>query len=121
MARHPAGIKVLVFFHRLHEIDSGKDSGWSEGLSMNPKGDDIYSLSVSGDTILGESGFTSETWVSYQFIIQPQNGELVRSTVYTDLNLLPCGSRPRPPATTISPDAPATDIAPPEYDGPPPS
>jgi tetratricopeptide (TPR) repeat protein len=98
MAQHPTGIKVMVFFHRLHEAGTGKDSGWSDGLSMNPKGDDIYSLSVSSDTLIGKSGFTSETWASYQFVLQAKSGEWVRSAVYSDLSLLPCGSRPpRPP------------------------
>jgi len=102
MAQHPTGIKVMVFFHRLHEVGTGKDSGWSDGLSMNPKGDDIYSLSVSGDTLIGKSGFTSETWASYQFVLQAKSGEWVRSAVYSDLSLLPCGSRPPRPLVTTT-------------------
>jgi len=102
LAQHPTGIKVMVFFHRLQEVGTGKDSGWSDGLSMNPKGDDIYSLSVSGDTLIGKSGFTSETWASYQFVLQAKSGEWVRSAVYTDLYLLPCGSRPPRPLVTTT-------------------
>jgi hypothetical protein len=101
-AEHPAGIKVVVFFHRLHEIDSGKDSGWSQGLPMNPSRDGTYSLSVSGDTLVWDRQFTSEIWASYQFIVQAQNGDLVRSTVFTDLSLVPCGRRPPPPPVTIT-------------------
>lgn len=108
-AVHPAGIKIVVFFHRLHEMDSGKDSGWSDGLSMNTKGDGFYTLSVSGDTLIGNSGITSDAWASYQFVIQAKNGEWVRSTVYTDLTLLPCGSgAPRPPITTTVEPLPTT-------------
>jgi hypothetical protein len=103
-AQHPAGIKVVVFFHRLHEVDSGKDSGWSDGLSMNTKGDGFYALSVSGDTLIGANGFTSQAWASYQFIVQAQNGEMVRSTVYTDLSLFRCGGGGglQPPAAVTS-------------------
>lgn len=101
-AEHPAGIKVVVFFHRLHEIDSGKDSGWSQGLSMSPSRDGTYSLSVSGDTLVWDRQFTSEIRASYQFIIQAQNGDLVRSSVFTDLSLLPCGRRPSQPTVTIT-------------------
>lgn len=93
-AEHPAGIRVVVFFHRMHDSRTGKDSGWSDGLSMNTRGDGIYTLSVSGDTLIGNSGFGSEVRTSYQFVIQAQNGELTRSSVYSDLSLLPCKSGP---------------------------
>ncbi len=110
-AKHPAGIKVVVFFHRMHEIDTGRDSGWSEGFSMNTPGGGVYALSVNGDSLIGNSGFTTQVSVSYQFVIQTQNGELLRSKVYQDLSLLPCGSsRPPRPPITISP---TVTIAPP--------
>jgi len=104
-AEHPAGIRVMVFFHRLHEASSGKDSGWSEGMSMNTRGDGSYTLSVSGDSLIGRSAITSQAWASYQFVMQANNGEWVRSTVYTDLTLAPCGrgAPPPPAATTESP------------------
>lgn len=108
-AEHPAGIRVMVFFHRLHEASSGKDSGWSEGMSMNTRGEGAYTLSVSGDNLVGRSGIVSQAWASYQFVMQANNGEWVRSTVYTDLTLVPCGRGAPPPAaaTTESPtDAP---------------
>ena len=108
-AAHPTGIKVVVLFHRLHEITTGKDSGWSDGLSMNTMGGDIYNLSVSADTLVGNTGFTAEIRASYQFVIQAQNGELTRSAVYSDLSLLPCGSRPpsTPRPITVTPTAPS--------------
>ena len=104
-AEHPAGIRVMVFFHRLHEASSGKDSGWSDGMSMNMRGDGSYTLSVSGDSLIGRSAITSQAWASYQFVMQANNGEWVRSTVYTDLTLVPCGREapPAPAATTESP------------------
>jgi hypothetical protein len=97
---------VVVFFHRLHEVSTGTDSGWSEGMSMNTMGDDIYTLSVSGDTLVRNSGITTESWVGYQFVIQANNGERVNSTPYADLSLLPCGAS-RPPPSTGTPTAPA--------------
>jgi hypothetical protein len=123
-ASDPAGIKVLIFFHRLHEIATGKDSGWSDGIAMNPKGNDLYTLTVSGNRLLGKTGFTSEIAASYQFIIQAKNGKLVRSPVYMDLVLSPCGSKQiNPPDAPTEPpvilDAPITgDPAPPVSDPP---
>jgi tetratricopeptide (TPR) repeat protein len=114
-AQHPAGVKVMVFFHRLHEVDSGRDSGWSDGLSMNTKGDGVYVQTVSGDTLIGDSGIRSQAWGSYQFVIQSNDGEWIRSTVYTDLSLVPCGGGgSRPPVTatievTTVPPPPVTD------------
>ena len=109
IAQHPAGIKVVIFFHKLREIDSGKQSDWSAGWSMNTMGDDIYTLSVSGDTFIGDTAFTGQTLVSYQFAIQANNGEIVRSNGYSDLYLLPCrSSRPPPPAISITPTTPSS-------------
>jgi len=103
-AQHPDGIKVLVFFHRLHELNGNKDSGWSEGFSMNPGSDDIYMLSTSGDRLAQASGFTVQAIASYQFVLQTQKGEFIRSPVYSDLQVVPCGSAPRPePGITVTP------------------
>jgi hypothetical protein len=105
-AQHPAGIRVVVFFHRLHEVASGGDSGWSDGFSMNTRGDGIYTLSISGDSLMGDNGFTSEVWASYQFVIQAENGERLNSTVYTDLSLIQCGGEAPPPVIdTVEPTA----------------
>lgn len=101
---HPDGIKVLVFFHRLHELNGNKDSGWSEGFSMNPGSDDIYTLSTSGDRLAQASGFAVQASASYQFVLQTQKGEFIRSPVYSDLQVVPCGSAPRPePGITGTP------------------
>jgi hypothetical protein len=89
---HAEGIKNMFFFHRVHGVD-GDDSGWSEGLSMNPAPGG-YALTASGDRLIGTSGITSEASVSYQFVYQKQNDEYVRSTVYSDLSLSPCGGPP---------------------------
>ena len=99
-AQHPDGIKVMVFFHRLHELNGSKDSGWSEGISMNNPSGNQYSLSASAERLIGDTGFTTQAVASYQFAIQTQKGEYLRSKVYSDLYLLPCGSQPPPSITT---------------------
>jgi Ig-like domain-containing protein/SdrD B-like protein len=109
-AQHPDGIKVMVFFHRLHELNGNKDSGWSEGFSMNTDGKGLYTLSTSGDRLVGNTGFTTQAIVSYQFVMQTQKGEFVRSEVYSDLYVSPCGS-PRPPAPGAT-QTPGIDLLP---------
>jgi len=101
-AQHPDGIRVMVFFHRLHELNGNKDSGWSDGFSMNTDGNGLYTLSMSGDRLAEASGFVTQAAASYQFVMQTQKGEFVRSSVFSDLTLLPCGSQPpvRPGLTT---------------------
>jgi hypothetical protein len=103
-AQHPDGIKVMVFFHRLHELNGNKDSGWSEGFSMNTDGKGLYTLSMSGDRLVEGTGFTTQAVASYQFVMQTQKGEFLRSDVYSDLYVLPCGSPPPPaPGVTTTP------------------
>jgi hypothetical protein len=102
----PDGVKAVFLFHRSHGTN-GDDSGWSEGISMNSIGTNQYSLTVSGNTLVGSSGITTEASMSYQFVIQTQKDEYVRSTVYSDLLLSPCGSPPpddsNPPGIIIIP------------------
>jgi len=95
-AQHPAGILAMVFFHRLHEIGGSQDSGWSSGLSMSAIGNNMYSLTVSGDRLVSGTGFSSSAQVSYQFVIQPKSGKNSNSRVYTDLYLYPCDYSPEP-------------------------
>lgn len=58
---------------------------------MDVEGGGTYSLSVSGDTLIESSGYSTEAKVSYQIVIQPQYGDNVNSTVYSDgFRLLPC-------------------------------
>lgn len=103
-AQHPDGIKVMVFFHRLHELNGNKDSGWSEGFSMNTDGKGLYTLSMSGDRLVEGTGFTTQAVASYQFVMQTQKGEFLRSDVYSDLYVSPCGSPPPPaPGVTTTP------------------
>jgi hypothetical protein len=86
---------VVVFFHLLDEVDGGSNTGWSEGLSMNPVGNnDLYQLNASGNTLVGDTGFNTQAVVSYQFVMQTLKGEYFRSPVYADLFLSPCGSPP---------------------------
>ena len=67
----------------------------------------MYSLSVNGDTLVAGTGFTTSAQVSYQFVIEPKNGDYIRSDVYRDLTLLPCESSPPPP--TEPPSPPSTE------------
>jgi tetratricopeptide (TPR) repeat protein len=111
-AEHPDGIVAVIFFYRLREVGGSQDSGWSSGIAMQVGGGGTYSLTVSGDTLVAGTGFITQAQVSYQFVIQPQSGNNVNSTVYTDLNLLPCNvipsiSTPRPitgPGQSLSVD-----------------
>jgi pSer/pThr/pTyr-binding forkhead associated (FHA) protein len=115
MAEHPVGIKYMYFFHKLREIDGNNESNWSEGLPMNATSGGTYSLSVSGDRLVENTGFTTPARVSYQFIIQPQSGDLVRSDFYRDLVLLPCISPEPPPTTPPPPRPPAPQVINPQY------
>jgi hypothetical protein len=89
-AEHPAGIRSVILYRRLHEIGGSQDSGWSAVDSMDLVGGNIYSLSVSGSSLVVGTGFETSAQVSYQFIIEPQSGEFEGSVVYQDLILLPC-------------------------------
>jgi hypothetical protein len=100
-AQHPDGIKVMVFFHRLLEVNGSKDSGWSDGFSMNTGGQDLYTLSMNAERLVEKSGFQTQARVSYQFVMQTSKGEFVRSAVFSDLQISPCGSPP--PAATTTP------------------
>ncbi len=90
-ASHPNGIDALLFFYRLRDQSSGTQTGWSSGQSMFIAGDDIYSLTLSGRQLaqLGSFGGLNAT-VSYQFVLQPAQGETVRSAVFEDLTLSRC-------------------------------
>ncbi len=88
-ARHPAGIKVVVLFFRLENTQSGELSAWNDGLSMNIS-NGHYTRTLSGDQLGSLANFT-QARVHYQFVMQPKSGEYVRSEVYSDLYLTPCG------------------------------
>ena len=107
-AEHPAGITVVVFFHKLSEINSSNESEWSSGISMIPEGGSMYSLTVSGDRLVEGTEFSTSAQVVSQFVIQPQSGTYYKSPFYRELSLFPCTISP-PPLSTESP----LDITPP--------
>ncbi len=88
-AQHPAGIKVVVLFFRLENTQTGELSPWNDGLSMNIS-NGHYVRTLSGDQLGALASFT-QARVHYQFVLQPKQGEYVRSEVYSDLYLTPCG------------------------------
>lgn len=90
-ASHPYGIDGLLFFYRLRDQSTGNQTGWSSGDTMFFEGDGLYSLIRSGNQLaqLGSFDGTNAT-VSYQFVLQPSQGETVRSAVFNDLTLSKC-------------------------------
>jgi len=99
-AQQPNGIKVVVFFYRLQDLNTKQFTPWNEGLSMNPSGDGLYTLTLQGNTLaqLANSKF-DQALVHYQFVIQPDQGDNINSQVFSDLTLASCGSGSRPGAT----------------------
>jgi hypothetical protein len=103
-AQHPAGIKVMVLFFRLEDVESGELSAWNEGLGMNPGSSGVFSRTVSGDQLAAAASFSfDQALVHYQFVMQPEQGEYVRSHVYSDLYLSPCGGGGGAPPARVTP------------------
>lgn len=97
-AVHPDGIRGVTFFFRLRNAN-GDTTPWSSGDAMSPQGNDYYALSMTGNHLESDSGFTWAT-VLYQFVIEPIGGEsntFIRSQVFSDLTLVACGEAPPPP------------------------
>jgi hypothetical protein len=99
-AQQSNGIKVVVFFYRLQDLNTKQFTPWNEGLSMNPSGDGLYTLTLQGNTLaqLANSKF-DQALVHYQFVIQPDQGDNINSQVFSDLTLASCGSGSRPGST----------------------
>jgi pSer/pThr/pTyr-binding forkhead associated (FHA) protein len=97
--KHPAGIQAVIFYYRVRE-SGGAASDWST-RPMNAQGGGTYSLSVSGDTLVAGTGFTTEARVPYYFVINAQNGESVNSDTFRNLDLLPCDISPPPPPPQV--------------------
>lgn len=92
-ASAPGGVKVVVLFYRVQDADSGGQTAWSQGEAMNPDGPGGYALTKSGDSLARISGFAGDGGiVHYQFALQPNQGDIVRSPVYTDLQLARCNA-----------------------------
>jgi hypothetical protein len=100
-AQHSSGIKVVVLFFRLENTQTGELSPWNDGLSMNIS-NGHYVRTLSGDQLGALTSFT-QARVHYQFVLQPKQGGYVRSEVYSDLNLVPCGGGGITPIVPIIP------------------
>jgi hypothetical protein len=87
------GVKVVVFFYRVEDAASGEQTAWSQGEAMNVQGNGAFAITKTGDSLARTSGFGGDGGiVHYQFALQPNQGELVRSPVYTDLQLARCNA-----------------------------
>lgn len=104
-ASDSSAVKAMVFFYRLKDSSTGKTTNWSSGQAMNPDGAGHYTLSLSGRQLDGGTGYKKAT-VEYQFALQPKQGQIVRSQVYTDVQLLRCGTIIAPPPVTIKTPTP---------------
>jgi hypothetical protein len=104
-ASTPDGIKVVVFFYRVEDAASGQQTDWSQGEAMNPQSDGIFVLTKSGDSLARISGFSGDGGiVHYQFALQPVQGQITRSPVYTNLQLARCNAIIiLPPITLLTP------------------
>jgi sarcosine oxidase gamma subunit len=98
----PSAVKVVVFFYRLQDVDSGEQSDWSTGQAMQQQGSGYYSLTLTGSELVGSSGFT-HAHVRYQFALQPKSGAIVRSSVYDDVELAQCGIISLPALILVTP------------------
>lgn len=108
-ASDSSAVKAMVFFYRLKDSGTGKTTGWSSGEAMNADGAGHYNLSLSGRELDHGTG-DSKSVVEYQFALQPNQGSIVRSQVYTDVQLLRCGTIVMPPPVTIYTPTPTTQI-----------
>ncbi|MFN2148905.1 MAG: Ig-like domain-containing protein [Anaerolineales bacterium] len=108
-AANPAAAKVVVFFYRLQDVDSGEQSDWSPGQAMQLQGGGNYSLTLTGSELAGSAGMTHAR-VRYQFALQLQSGEIVRSPVYEDVELGQCGVIRLPPIIRIGTPTPTPII-----------
>ena len=99
-AQQPNGIKVVVFFFRLQDLNTKQFTPWNDGVSMNPSSDGTYTLTLPGDILaqLSKSKF-DQALVHYQFVIQPNQGDNVNSQIFSDLTLASCGSGSGPGVT----------------------
>jgi len=101
-AFHPSGIRSVTLFFKV-EDPGGEQSPWNAGVSMPFMGDDYYLLTQTADQLLGSSDFDEAT-VLYQFVLEPSDGEFIRSQVFRNLAIDRCGQAPPPPQATATPD-----------------
>ncbi len=96
------GITAVILFYRLR--DSGSTSEWlNSSMNLQAPGQYIKSINVaSAASDLGRSNQSGT--LDYQLVIQQQNGDLIRSQVYSNVEVAACGfSLPGIQAKTIIP------------------
>jgi hypothetical protein len=90
-AVHPDGVNVVVFFYRLEDQETGITTAWSSGQAMLLTGTTQHTLTLTGDQLARPMGFGgNNATVRYQFALQPGQGEIIRSPVYSDITLSRC-------------------------------
>jgi hypothetical protein len=84
-ASDPAGITTVVLFYRMRNAN-GKSTDW-QNAAMNPGSDDQYSKTID----LGNftSPYNNGT-LDIQLVIQNKNNEMVRSEVYSQVDIAVC-------------------------------
>ncbi|MHC1784373.1 MAG: Ig-like domain-containing protein [Anaerolineaceae bacterium] len=102
----PAAVHDIYLFTRLEDQESGQQTAWDDGHSMNPQGNGIYRITLNGDGIPNYNTYDT-AWLIYQFVStdssQVING---RSPRIYDLALGTCGSAPAAPLQGITPIRP---------------
>jgi hypothetical protein len=102
----PSAVDDVYLFTRLEDQESGQQTPWDDGHSMNPQGNGLYRIILNGDGIPNYNTYDT-AWLVYQFVstdsAQAING---RSPRIYDLALGTCGSAPAAPAQGITPVRP---------------
>ncbi|MHC1784376.1 MAG: Ig-like domain-containing protein [Anaerolineaceae bacterium] len=103
---NPAAVRDVYLFTRLEDQESGAQTPWDDGHSMNPQGNGLYRITLNGDGIPNYNTYDI-AWLIYQFVStdssQVING---RSPRIYDVALGTCGSAPAAPAQGITPVRP---------------
>lgn len=105
----PNAAKAVVFFYYVQDDESGDRTNWSSGQAMPPQGGGRYAVKLTASQLLGDSGFSKAT-VHYQFALQPQQGEIVRSQVQADVVLARCGIIILPPIIILPTPTPTLPV-----------
>jgi hypothetical protein len=96
---------VVDFSRKLRDLKTKKDiTDFPVVASMATTGNGLYTLELTADGLIGDSGITAPAIIVYQFSIEPKDiamlppGEKVsNSKVYSDLILWPCTPTPLNP------------------------
>ena len=94
-------VNSVVLFQKL------EGQGWDSGTAMGNKGNGLFSVTISGDSVPGHDGVQSAAWL-HQFVATNRSGNVIgRSQTFSDVTLSRCGEIIRPEvATTVAPLVP---------------